>query len=97
MIARFNPHATIVDTRVAVGPGSSLRLFRTLSTGELMVEELIPVEAAKPVCLRCLSHNVTLHQPPNAVSPMLICHDCGVRYSSAPADEPYTSPNDQTP
>lgn len=80
MIGRFDPKHTVLRTKVVQRPGYPPTLLRTMSSGEILVEELIPVNAGKPLCFRCLSHDVTLHVLNNGL-PQLVCHECGVRYS----------------
>lgn len=82
----FDPNAVVVHTSVIENPGEPKRLVRKLNTGQLIVEDLIPVESSKMLCFRCLSHNVSLHKPePDRVQ--LICHACGVRYGAVAVQE----------
>lgn len=82
MITKFNPNATIVNSRVVMDEDNELRLLRTLSTGEVLSEILIPVEASKNVCLRCLSHDVSVYPSGPNRALQLICHSCNVRYGT---------------
>jgi hypothetical protein len=87
MIAKFNPAATVVSSRIVVDEEQYLRLIRTLSTGEVIAESLIQVEPARNVCLRCLSHEVSIHPTGPNHTAQLICHSCNVRYGTNPTAE----------
>jgi hypothetical protein len=90
MIAKFDPTAVLVQSRTVADTEGNLRLIRVLSNGEVLSEKLIQVELSRSVCLRCLSHDVSLH-PVGPVTPnrriQLVCHNCNVRYTAYPITE----------
>lgn len=84
MIAKFNPAAVVIDQKVVTDDDNEQRLIRTLSTGEVLSEVLIPVELNKHICMRCLSHDVSIYRMGAEKKPQLVCHACNARYGALP-------------
>lgn len=54
-------------------------LVRQLDNGDALWSRLVHVEAAQPVCLHCLSNNVSIRS--GGVQDVLLCGHCGVSYT----------------
>lgn len=54
-------------------------LVRQLRGGDTLWSRLVHVQAWQPVCLHCLSNNVTIGS--SDAPDVLVCGQCGVRYT----------------
>ena len=82
-MSRFDPTKPVVATTVVwqrMEHGWDSFLIREQPNGPPNMTKLTTVRVHVPVCLACLSNNVTVMDSEQYEDGELVCHECGVKY-----------------